>query len=107
VEWLSAPGGCPCGVTFERWVTPEDAKVSPVITKETTMWRAWVGFNASELTAKEREYLATAFEPADGARPYIKKHYDSRTPDGRLRGFLERSELPAQVALRPSGARNL
>jgi len=23
------------------------SKISPVITKETTMWRAWVGFNAS------------------------------------------------------------
>ena len=35
-------------------LTPRDAalqlsmtQISPVITKETTMWRAWVGFNAS------------------------------------------------------------
>src|SRR5262245_17683262 len=35
-------------------LTPRDpalrarmSEVSPVITKETTMWRAWVGFNAS------------------------------------------------------------
>jgi hypothetical protein len=25
VDWLPALGGCPCGVVFERWVTPEDA----------------------------------------------------------------------------------
>jgi len=23
------------------------SKISPILTKETTMWRAWVGFNAS------------------------------------------------------------
>jgi hypothetical protein len=37
-----------------RKLTPRDpalqvsmSQISPVITKETTMWRAWVGFNAS------------------------------------------------------------
>jgi hypothetical protein len=24
---VSAPGRCPCGVVFERWVTPEDAEL--------------------------------------------------------------------------------
>ena len=52
---------------------------------------------ARELTAEECTYLATPYHPADGARPYVKKRYDSRTPDGRLRGFLERTDLPYDV----------
>ena len=49
---------------------------------------------ARELTTAEADFLATAFYADDGARPYVKRHYDSRTPDGRLLGFLPRSELP-------------
>ena len=57
--------------------------------------------SARELSADEAEYLATAFDPSDGGRPYIKDRYSSRTPVGRLRGFLERKELPADVRVRP------
>src|SRR5438105_968245 len=39
---------------FGRLLTPRDAalqaamrQVSPVLTRETTMWKAWLGFNAS------------------------------------------------------------
>ena len=46
-----------------------------------------------ELSRDEAEYLATAFDPADGGRPYIKASATSRTPDGRLRGFLRRAAL--------------
>jgi len=46
-----------------------------------------------ELLPDEAEYLATAFHPADGGRPYIKAAAASRTPDGRLCGFLRRSAL--------------
>ncbi len=49
-----------------------------------------------DITATEAEYLATAFDGADGNRPYIKRHHDMRTPDGKLRGFLRRSDLPAR-----------
>jgi hypothetical protein len=31
--------------------------------------------SARELTTHEAEYLATAFDPADGGRPYIKTRY--------------------------------
>lgn len=55
--------------------------------------------SARALTRSESEYLATEFKGADGARPYVKAHYDARTPDGRLSGFLERSKLPAHVAV--------
>lgn len=46
-----------------------------------------------ELLPDEAEYLATAFHPADGGRPYIKAAATTRTPDGRLGGFLRRSAL--------------
>jgi uncharacterized protein YndB with AHSA1/START domain len=46
-----------------------------------------------ELTPDESEYLATAFHPVDGNRPYIKASAASRTPDGRLRGFLLRWDM--------------
>jgi hypothetical protein len=62
---------------------------------------------AHELTQQEAEYLATAFDATDGARPYVKKHYDSQTPDGRLLGFLSRSELPAHVTVRSSPERRI
>ena len=26
MEWLLLTVACPCGVVFERWVTPEDAE---------------------------------------------------------------------------------
>jgi hypothetical protein len=47
-----------------------------------------------ELYADERQYLQEKFHPADSGRPYVKSSYRSRTPDGRLCGFLERSQLP-------------
>ena len=56
--------------------------------------------SARELTRDEAEYIGTEFVPSDGGRPYIKSRYGSRTPDGRLSGFLARSALPAHVAVR-------
>jgi hypothetical protein len=54
---------------------------------------------ARELTKDEIEYLETDFHGSDGARPNIKFDYWQRTPDGRLRGFLDRSKLPAPMKL--------
>ena len=56
--------------------------------------------NARELDAKEREYLSTTFEGGDGARPYIKLQYESLTLDGRLSGYLPRSQLPKGIPIR-------
>ena len=33
------------------------SQISPVITKETTMWRCWVGFNASHIQCASRRRL--------------------------------------------------
>lgn len=57
---------------------------------------------ARELDADEREYLREAFPPGDGGRPYVKWRYESRTPDGRLRGYLRRDRLPRHVRVRPA-----
>jgi hypothetical protein len=53
--------------------------------------------SARELRPDEIDYLATPFSPMDGARPYVKFSYGQRTPDGRLRGFMERRKLPPDV----------
>mgnify|MGYP001076049131 CR=1 FL=1 len=56
----------------------------------------WVNDDGSyrELETSERRYLEQAFSPFDGARPYVKSGYASRTPGGHLRGYLRRSLLP-------------
>ena len=58
--------------------------------------------SARELTPDEQDYLATEFIPGDGGRPYIKGYYRQRTPDGHLRGFLARSDLPRRIVVRPA-----
>lgn len=57
--------------------------------------------SAHELGPWDAAYLATDFHGGDGGRPYIKESYETRTPDGRLRGFLERRQLPANVVVQP------
>jgi hypothetical protein len=52
-----------------------------------------------ELTAEEQAFLNTEFDMADRGRPYVKQRYSTRTPDGRLRGFLPRSEIPFGLRL--------
>lgn len=53
-----------------------------------------------ELTEEECVYLATPFEAFDSGRPYIKSRLKSRTPDGRLAGFAERSRLRGEKVMR-------
>lgn len=57
--------------------------------------------SARELDDDEREYLSTRFDPADGARPYIKFRNESLTPDGLLGGYLRRRQLPKGIPVRP------
>ena len=85
------PAGDPSPVQIRVARTPDDAVAGFVHVTDDG--------SAHQLTQREAEYLATAFDAADGARPYVKKHYDSRTPDGRLHGFLARTELPAHVII--------
>jgi hypothetical protein len=62
--------------------------------------------SVQELHVEDMEYLETEFHPCDGGRPYIKQGYDARTPDGHLRGFLARSELPVGMRIAPAPAEN-
>jgi cbb3-type cytochrome oxidase subunit 3 len=57
---------------------------------------------ARELAADEREHVLAEFHPGDGGRPYIKSCYASRTPDGRLAGYLPRRQLPPRIPIRPA-----
>ena len=57
--------------------------------------------NARELNAEEEEQLSTAFLPEDERQPYIKPQYKSLSPDGRLRGFLRRRQLPKGAYVGP------
>lgn len=50
-----------------------------------------------EVTPDECAYLASAFKATDAGRPYVKESYRSLTPDGRMRGFLELSQLPDEL----------
>lgn len=50
-----------------------------------------------ELFPDERRYLEERFYPADGGRPYVKRRYSSKTPDGKIGGFLKRSKLPKKL----------
>ena len=52
-----------------------------------------------ELHEEEKEYLEEEFHPADGDRPYVKSGYYSKTPDGDLSGFLQRSKLPKDMKI--------
>ena len=46
-----------------------------------------------ELLADEKEYLEEEYNPCDGARPYVKFRYYSKTPDNKISGFLHRKKL--------------
>jgi hypothetical protein len=50
---------------------------------------------ARELHPNEQRYLETEFLPGDGAAPNVKDSYDERNGWGEIRGYLQRSKLPA------------
>ena len=59
----------------------------------------WINVDGSarELTDAEKNYVDTEFSPFDGARPYIKSHYEQRNGWGELSGYLLRKEVPEGV----------
>ena len=57
--------------------------------------------NARELDAEEDEYVTSALFPDDEVRFYIKPRYESLSPDGRLRGYLKRRQLPRKAYVGP------
>jgi hypothetical protein len=59
-----------------------------------------------ELHESERKYLEEPFDPTDGARPYVKLTFQSRTPTGSVRGFCSRTAIPAGLAIGPAPAQD-
>jgi hypothetical protein len=58
--------------------------------------------SARELEAEECKHLTTKFHPTEGGRPHIKFWYESKTPEGRLSGFLRRRQVPVSVPISPA-----
>jgi hypothetical protein len=54
---------------------------------------------ARELHPNERQYLETEFLPGDGAAPSVKDSYAERNGWGEIRGYLQRSKLPAGMPI--------
>lgn len=52
-----------------------------------------------ELSREEKGYLKEIFEPTDGARPYIKSRYQSKTPDGKIHGYIPRNRVPKRIEI--------
>jgi hypothetical protein len=61
----------------------------------------WVNADGSarELTEAEKDYVDTDFSPFDGARPYIKSHYEQPNGWGELSGYLQRQQLPNGIPI--------
>jgi hypothetical protein len=58
--------------------------------------------SARELTDTEKKYVDAEFSPFDGARPYIKSHYQKRNGWGELHGFLLRRDVPQGLPIAPA-----
>ena len=58
--------------------------------------------NVRELNSVEEEFVTTAIFPDEDADRYIKYRYESLTTDGRMRGYLRRRQLPAQIHIGPA-----
>lgn len=54
---------------------------------------------ARELFQSEKEYMLINSNPAEGGRQYIKAYYEELTPDGHMRGYLRRRQLPKRIAI--------
>jgi len=57
--------------------------------------------NARELDVEEEDYVTTTLFPDDNVGFYIKPRYESLGPDGRLRGYLRRRQLPRKAFVGP------
>lgn len=54
-----------------------------------------------ELSISEQEYLTIEFSPGDGARPYIKPHFEALDGWKSIQGFIERRQVPANIPILP------
>lgn len=54
-----------------------------------------------ELSGREQAYLTKVFDPCDGARPYIKSHYEVLDGWSSISGFILRRQIPASIEILP------
>ncbi len=54
-----------------------------------------------EPSPAEQAYLSDEFSGGDSGRPYVKERYESRDGWGSLSGFIERRNVPADIAVSP------
>jgi hypothetical protein len=54
---------------------------------------------ARELHATERAWLETEYALGDGAAPRVKDSYDDLNGWGEIKGYLDRADLPAGMAV--------
>jgi hypothetical protein len=76
------------GKTFSI-VSSQESKIEPypfVYVEDSGAYR--------ELSIEDKQYLEEKFDPTDSNRPYVKSRYNSKTPDGKMSGFLRRTKLP-------------
>jgi len=74
-------------------ISSQEAKIEPypfVYVEDSGAYR--------ELSIEDKQYLEEKFDPIDGNRPYVKNRYSSKTPNGKMRGFLKRNKLPKGLA---------
>src|ERR1051325_7719775 len=84
-----------------RHATFEAKPVEMPAPSETLIWIEADG-RARELSDADKAYVDSVFSPFDGARPYVKAHYEQRDGWGRLTGYLERGKLPQGMTVHPA-----
>ena len=75
-------------------ISSQEAKIEPypfVYVEDSGAYR--------ELSIEDKQYLEEKFDPTDSNRPYVKSGYHSKTPEGKMRGFLRRTKLPKGLVL--------
>lgn len=54
-----------------------------------------------DLSSSEQTYLSMVFSPGDGARPYIKSHFEALDGWNSISGFIERRKVPSDIPIHP------
>ena len=77
------------------------APARPPGTSKPSELLVWINVDgtARQLTDAEKTYVDTPYSPFDGARPYVKSHYEQRNGWGELKGYLVRKDVPDGVAI--------
>ena len=86
---------------FRPGPTAAPARPPDVGTPKPSEMLIWINVDgtARQLTGAEKTYVDAPFSPFDGARPYVKSHYEQRNGWGELGGYLLRKEVPDGIPI--------